>query len=127
MKRDMDLVREIMLQIEASPTIDDWIDIKIDDRKPEEVLYHVILLEEAGLIKAEDLSTLGGKDIRPTGLTWDGHQFVEAARDDTRWGKARDILNKAGAWTIQFAIQVITEIAKDQARGLLGQHNNPSC
>lgn len=54
MKRDMDLFRRILLQLEASPeaTGHSRIDLDIEDRDPTEVSYHVQLLKEAGLIEA---------------------------------------------------------------------------
>jgi len=70
MKRDPDLVREILLAIEKS---DDepmgWIDLELPDRSAVEVAYHVQLLDEAGLLVAQELSTMGGYDWKPKRLT----------------------------------------------------------
>nr|WP_240997926.1 DUF2513 domain-containing protein [Pseudomonas viridiflava] len=49
MKLDKDLVREILLAIEASDKApDSWIDLTIENRDDDEVSYHVMLLHEAG-------------------------------------------------------------------------------
>ena len=59
MKRDMDLARLILLKIEQ--TADDprsWINLEVPDYTPAEVSYHVMILNEAGLIDACDLSTM---------------------------------------------------------------------
>ena len=59
MKRDMDLVRSILLAIEANQNDPfDWIDLDIPGRSPWEVAYHIMILAEAGLIEAQDLSSM---------------------------------------------------------------------
>lgn len=53
MKLDKDLVREILLDIEANDASpDSWIDLAIDNHGKAEVSYHVMLLHEAGFIVA---------------------------------------------------------------------------
>ena len=91
MRRDMDLVREILLAIEKNEKDPlGWIDLELPNRSRKEVAYHVMLLHQAGLITAHDVSTMGadGFDWRPKSLTWQGHEFLEAARNDTIWRKA---------------------------------------
>lgn len=91
MRRDMDLVREILLAVEKNEKDPlGWIDLELPDRSRKEVAYHVMLLHQAGLITAKDLCTMGadGFDWRPKSLTWQGHEFLEAARNDTIWRKA---------------------------------------
>jgi hypothetical protein len=41
------------------------------------------------LIEALDLSTLSGVCWKPQRLTYNGHQFLDAARSDTVWQKAK--------------------------------------
>ena len=56
MKLDHDLVRDILLAIEASngnPL--GWITLEIPDRTKTELSYHVQILAEAGFIEAQDL------------------------------------------------------------------------
>jgi hypothetical protein len=43
----------------------------------EEISYHVLLLAEANLIKAE-ISTRQTAEYKPKRLTWEGHEFLEA-------------------------------------------------
>jgi len=98
----MDLARTILLRIEAEPKPDSWIEVKVDGRSSEEVSYHVKLLAEAGLIEAHDLTTRGGFDWRPSQLTWAGHEFLDAARSEGRWAKAKKFMvEKAGSITFE--------------------------
>jgi hypothetical protein len=101
MKRDMDLCREILRQIEESPE-SAGPTVKVDGRSNEEISYHIKLLGEAGLVEVGVADGLF-KDKMPDGsvrtrfqkvysvisLTWSGHEFLDAARNDTIWLKAK--------------------------------------
>lgn len=84
MKRNMDLIRLILLEIEKGPYDGSWLDINIDGYTDNDISYHVILLAEAGLIEAQDNSTLDGLSWQPKRLTWQGHEFLDASRDESR-------------------------------------------
>lgn len=92
MKRDMDLVRLILLEIEQSnDNPQTGICLNIPNYTSEQISYHVTILNEAGLIDARDLSTMGSGSIwRPKRLTWLGHEFLDAARNDSIWNKAKE-------------------------------------
>ena len=97
MKRDMDLVRKILLELEDTPYELGGFDLELEGHSPDQISYHVMLLNEAGLIEANDLSTLGGPKWRPKRLTWAGHEFIEASRDESRWEKAKNIMKEKGS------------------------------
>jgi hypothetical protein len=105
MKRDIDLVRRILMDIEACPPADGrpgYVQLTIEGHSPEVVMYHVQLLGEAGLIEIQDQSTLAGTRIYPKRLTWQGHEFLDAIRKDTLWEKIKGIvLEKTGALTFE--------------------------
>jgi len=48
MKRDMDLIREILLEIEKLPPNTETGEFPIEGWKPEEINYHIRLLCQAG-------------------------------------------------------------------------------
>lgn len=102
MKRDMNLVREILFAIEDAPYDRRLAKLNLGSKVEEEVVsYHVMLLAEAGLIEAQDLSARGGGlDWRPSRLTWEGHEFLEAARDQSRWVKATELMKEKGGGMI---------------------------
>ena len=89
MKRDMDLIRQVLLDIEES---DEWKPsaIQIEGVDYEVVSYHVKLLAQSGLIEAIDYSTTDTLAWYATTLTWEGHEFLDAARDHTRWNSAKN-------------------------------------
>ena len=95
----MDLAREILFAIENYPEPRDWVPIEKEGTTKKEISYHVKLLDQAGLIEPEDVSTMGkdGFEWKAKSLTWEGHEFLEAARDNNRWNKTKKlILEKSG-------------------------------
>jgi hypothetical protein len=96
MKRDMDLVRRILLCIEEQPLNYAGIELSIDGWDQESISEHVRMLAKAGYVEAMDVSTYKGADWRPVRMTWEGHDFLDAARNDTLWGKAKSKLADVG-------------------------------
>ena len=96
MKRDMDLARAILFALEDVPSYGDLVELSFSDYSQNEVSYHVMLLHEAGLIHALDTSTAESSDWQPMYLTWEGHEFLEAAKDDTRWNRAKNHFKQKG-------------------------------
>jgi acyl-CoA synthetase (AMP-forming)/AMP-acid ligase II len=97
-KRDMDLVRKILLEIEASPE-DSWDsdeDFEIEGYDHETVMRHIGMLHEAGLVQALDASTMGGVAFIPRRLTWDGHEFLDAARNEQVWTRTKATIRQHG-------------------------------
>ena len=96
MKRDMDLARAILIEIEKKPYDMDCHDIKIDGYSQDTITYHVMLMNEAGLIEALDLSSNSGSEWKPKRLTWKGHEFLDASRNDTIWNQAKKKISESG-------------------------------
>lgn len=118
MKRDMDLVRGILMEIEKQPYTSGPVDIHLDGPSDEEFFYHVMILNEAGLIEAFKFSTLGRVDWRPVRLTWSGHEFLEASRDDTRWEKAKTVMaDKGGGMIFDVLKQLLVKLASANVLG----------
>ena len=61
-------------------------------------------MKEAGLIEAHTVQYLSGEtEVIVTGLTWEGHDFADAARSETIWAKAKEsVIAPTMSWT--FAI-----------------------
>jgi hypothetical protein len=85
MKLDKDLVREILLQVEAYPHPMGWVELSVPGHSAEEIAHHVELLDEAEFIEAQDLTTMDGYDWRAKRLTYEGHEFLETVRDGEVW------------------------------------------
>jgi len=115
MKRDMDLIRKILLVVESEVHGFAPEKLEIDGYTQEQIEYHAVLLGEAGLAEVVDMTTYAdkspqGKIIR---LTWLGHEFVDSARENQVWNQAKDlIINKVGGATIQIWMLVLAGYIK---------------
>ena len=108
MRRDMDFVRELLFYLEnATPTRSGWIEVSMPGRSDEETAYHLQLLTEGGFIQAKHFSTTDGEFWYPTSITWSGHDFLDAARSDTIWAKAKAKLQEVGG---SAALTVVKEL-----------------
>ena len=111
----MELVRLLLLRTEGDPDAAATCEsFTVGQRS-----YHVQLLKDAGLVEAEvhrrpDGEFIGAVTSR---LTWAGHDFLDAMRDDTIWSKAKKHVLKPGAsWTFD----LLKEWLKHEAREKLG-------
>jgi hypothetical protein len=113
MKRDMNLVRNIVLALEDYPAGFAPRDFAVEGYSDEEIGYHIYIMMEAGLIRGADVTTHGSKSPQAitTGLTWAGHEFADAARDPKRWEKAMELTKeKAGSITLDVLAKLLTSL-----------------
>ena len=97
MKRDMDLWRKILRSVEARKDTGDLAWVALDGHTDDEISFHVKLLIGAGLLEGEDRGGDGDRHCYfARCLTNDGYNFLEAARDDTRWKKAKAEITEQG-------------------------------
>ena len=113
MKRDMDLIREMLLMVEAHPS-GFAPKIEIPGYTQEQIDYHAVLLGEAGLAEVIDTTTFGSKSpeaiIRR--LTWAGYEFLDSARESKVWNQAKDVISKVGGASIQIWVAILTQLIK---------------
>jgi hypothetical protein len=113
MQRDMDIVRQVLIAVEhATEPVE-----SLPDCDDSVFSYHVALLMEAGLVLGDvsqgpDMQPMAGMIFR---LTWPGHDFLDAARDDTVWRTAREKILKPGAsWTFDLLKATLRALAAQQ-------------
>ena len=113
MKRDMELIRKILLAIEASDS--GWAPrpLQIEGYDDHAVGYHALLLVEAGLCEGDVTTSSGSKGPEGmiTRLKWEGHDFLEAAKEPSRWEQAKKTIGeKLGTATFQVWTAVLTQV-----------------
>jgi len=94
MKRDMELVRDLLLAIERDPKFDGtkWLsptkaeDFGITNHSMQEVSYDLAMLIEEGFIKGK----IGIDVVVINKLTWKGHEFLDDTRDPDIWDKTKE-------------------------------------
>ena len=118
MKRNMDLVRQILLEIED---VENGKEIKLDipDYGKEEIGLHVELMIEYELIKGIAKTSHDGPAHRIPAyrierMTWKGHDFLEAARKDTLWNRAKEkCLEATGGLAFDALKACLIELGKE--------------
>jgi hypothetical protein len=121
MKRDMDLVRAILFTIEESESSDIPTNLSIPNYSKVQIDYHLELLSDANLITSLGITPAMERSYSmaaPRRLTWQGHEFLDNARDETRWNEAKKIAGqKGGSMAFDVIKGVLTQLAL-QAVGL---------
>lgn len=124
MKRDMELVRLILLEVEKAD--DAYVDIEdfvTDDYPLQLVGYHVELMEAHGLIDANLVKAMGGVVVRGNvkALTWDGHDYLDAIRDERVWSRTKKAVKEAvGDTTMSTIKQTASLVAMQLIKSNLG-------
>ena len=115
MKRDMDLIRAMLLAVEADPH--GFVSVlKIPGYTQEQIGYHACLLGEAGLAHIVDITADGSNSPEAivTSLTWAGHEFLDAARENTIWEQAKDKIKRIGGASLPIWTALLTALLKQQ-------------
>ena len=131
MKRDMDLVRKILFKMEDinRPNVS-FSTFKVEGYSRSQIEYHMKIMGQAGLLHIdEDEITYPAYGIgmsSPTAstkvvfqnysLSWEGHEFLDAARDDKRWDKAKTAMSKAGGFVLPVMMQLLTSFMKAELK-----------
>ena len=103
MKRDLDLVRQLMLQIEALPAAPP-VQYRMSEIEDPVLLAHLEMLIEAGLVSGRISRSQGarGDVISVSGLTWQGHEWVEMVRSHSLWNEVKSaVLDGGGVLTFE--------------------------
>jgi len=111
MKRDLDLIRKILMTLEEYEHGNAPSKLTVDGFTDEQIGYHCFILKEAGFIEATDTTTFGSKSpsALPRRLTWEGHEFIDNARDEKIWIQVKNkIKNTSGTVSISILTKVLT-------------------
>ena len=118
-KRDMDLMRKILLRIEECSdvppkvlTLDDFMDMK---KSSYMISLHIDLLCDAGLIEVMDTSIEDGlKDFDIVRLTFAGYEYLDAIRNAMVWDRVKRSVSCVGGATLDIIKQLaVKELAKE--------------
>jgi hypothetical protein len=97
MKRNVDLIRDILLSVEA-----DHIDIKSEVTTDQDIInHHLHLMIDGGLLNGKEINE---GQWRIYGLTWQGYELLELIRD--RWGTIKRVLDDVNCYNFEFIQQI---------------------
>lgn len=122
MKRDLDLIRQIMLTLEEKMEYGknfksaQLIEVMQDKTlSVEKLAYHLGLLVENDLIRAKEhkFSNDPTQYLINT-ITSTGQDFIDTIRQDTTWNKIKEKASSIGGFTLPLLIDIGTEYLKKQ-------------
>jgi DNA-binding transcriptional ArsR family regulator len=120
MTRDMDLVRKLLMYFDAKPNPGHIEKPEIDGYDDSTVQNHLILLFDAGLLRAEPVrSSTSDRIIKviPFDLTWQGHEFLAKIREEGIWRRVKATIGEKG---IPMSIEMVSTVATKIATSMLG-------
>jgi hypothetical protein len=116
MKRDMDLFRSLLLKVEEQPVNGPLTTPEVPGHSEDEVRYHAQLAQDAGFIEADFM--MDGFIVER--LTFAGHEFLDAAREDRLWNKAKQtVLSNAGTLTVEALKTALSLLMQQAARSMI--------
>jgi len=129
LKRDMDLVRSLLLEIESGRTVfqvlsadtaaiigaDEVEALPADEAARLEL--HLGLLENAGFV---EFRKLGGSIWHVQAITWNGYEFLETVRDGEVWSLVKEGAQRAGNASLALIWELGKAMAKKVAAERLG-------
>lgn len=113
MKRDMDVIRTIILAV-RNANADDVVN-SVEGIDAETFRFHAQLLDEAGLVAGKVATDNIGmpKAAVLFRLTWAGHDFADSIVNETLWNKAKDkLMTPSLGWTFDILKDVLAGLIK---------------
>jgi hypothetical protein len=97
-KRNIDLVRAILLALEAHESGFAPDPFTVAGYDQETIQHHVWLMAQGDLVTAHDVTAQGDASpvALPGSITWAGHDFLDTVRNDKVWRKLKAELKDRG-------------------------------
>lgn len=117
MKRDNDLIRNILLAIEDCPDVPPNV-LRIESfldfcNEPAVISMHIELLKEAGLVEAHRIlrsDKVKGWEVER--LTFSGYEYLETIRSAKVWRNVKERMKAVGGATLE----IIKAVAIDEVK-----------
>ncbi|BAK45582.1 DUF2513 domain-containing protein [Eggerthella sp. YY7918] len=119
MKRDMNLVRTLLIEIEGADSQIIFTDASIDGYTLNDIAFHIELMDSHGLLfGANTQYTSSGRAVNATveGLSWDGFDYLDAIRSPKVWSKASNAIRDTVGET---SLGVIKDVCSTLAASLI--------
>jgi hypothetical protein len=121
MKRDLDLVRKLLVFFDEKPDDSPVPVPSINGYSELMIKNHLVLMHEAGFLRCERVRSSTDPErviyVVPFGLTWEGHEFLQSVKDDGVWRKLNEsVVKPSASWTFG----IIMEWLRQELRQRIG-------
>lgn len=128
MKRDLDLIRSLLLRLEAihDRPLATWSipfhdeDIAVEGHTPEEIGHALQLMVEADLIRVSGSGFSASGSVLFQRLSWQGCEYLDDVRDPEVWRRTKEGASKVGGASLSFAWDMAKAYGKHVAKERLG-------
>jgi hypothetical protein len=129
MRRDMDLIRDLMLKLETLPmpagaicALSAYKDLSIPGRSTDEINAHMFMIADVGYVIGAPDGTrrMMNGDWMFSRLSPEGHDFVDAVREPSVWSRTKAAVEKIGGWTLPIVAEIAKGYLKERAKDVLG-------
>jgi len=119
MERNWDVVRGILLQLEARQAGQAKLrSDTIEGVDPLVAAYHMKIMIEAGFLEGSVSGKIGyGGVAFADSLTWKGHEFLDSIREPSKWEKVKSTVKEKGQ---SLSFEVIQAVATAIAKNAIG-------
>ena len=110
MKRDFEQIRKLLFWLDEKPGPEVASVPAIEGYDELTIKYHLLLLAQAELIDHEPEFSAQGRiiQVHPFNLTWKGHEFLDAIRENSVWNKVK---TKASSLGVSLSFEVIKTLS----------------
>ena len=125
MKRDMDVVRDVLLAFEASEeSVDRIDDLPITGYDKSVIWHHAVILADKGyLVDMHREARMSGDDYvllvyegAEYRLSWDGYEYLDAVRDPKVWAMTKEGAQKVGSSSVDVVWAIARRIIKSNLK-----------
>lgn len=120
MKRDMDLVRQLLLEMEGHDDYEVSVtEVGLLGTDRPRIIGHLKLLADGGYVEMTRTNTPSGRPLT-TGwrLTWQGHEFLDQVRDPEIWRQTKAAAGKVGSWSMTVLASLAAGFIKAKAASM---------
>jgi Hypothetical protein (DUF2513) len=127
MKRDLDLIRQMMFALERNAELNGRFSYRgtaetffpeITDRSPDDLAYNLMRIIDAGWVEGEYNRT--GGDFILWGLTNEGHDFIESTRKPDIWEQMKQAFTEGFGAGLRAVGDVAKKLAQKEIEKRLG-------
>lgn len=83
MRRDFEMIRELLLDVEAAPGPFDV--VSLGDEHSRTLFHNIVLLTESGYLDSNDGASTMRQKQKSMVLTFRGHELLDAIRSEETW------------------------------------------